>query len=443
MMNFYRLMHDAYYGGGGFEGAYLLRHPRESDENYRLRRRAAYYLNYFAPIVNALVDPVFKKKPLRDWSGAASSVIDEFTEDVDGAGTAINDFMKRAALEAKLYGAVFIVVENFQEADMPGNLGDVLKSRRFPYAYTISPDRVEDYSMDKNGRLLRIRFTDISGQSSASGEHRRTVSFTENSWRVEEDGKPAGGGEHGLGRVPVIFFASQDTDAGDIHPVPELYPQARTAVAIYNHCSWLTEILRNQTFPILTFPSTQARDLTLGTNNALCFDGDVSKFQPGFIAPPSDPAQLIQSQIELLIREMYRMASLTFLSDSKEQASGIARQWEFERTNQRLSEFAARCAKVEKRMVETAALWMHLDLTYTVSYSQDFGITDTETDMKNAQALMDLGLSPEMKIEAARRVLASYAPDMPAGRYDEIMADVERQAREPSYNEPPAPTGDD
>ena len=94
-------------------------------------------------------------------------------------------------------------------------------------------------------------------------------------------------------------------------------------------------------------------------------------------------------------------------------------------------------------MAEMAALWMHMDLTYTVSYSQDFGITDTETDMKNAQALMDLGLSPEMKIEAARRVLASYAPDMTAGRYDEIMADVERQAREPSYNEPPAPTGDD
>ena len=51
-MNFYRLMHDAYYGGGGFEGPYLLRHPRESDENYRLRRRASYYLNYFAPIVS-------------------------------------------------------------------------------------------------------------------------------------------------------------------------------------------------------------------------------------------------------------------------------------------------------------------------------------------------------------------------------------------------------
>lgn len=443
MMDLYRIMHDAYYGSGGFEGPYLLRHPRESDENYRLRRRASYYLNYFAPIVNALVDPIFKKKPLRDWSGAASSVMDEFTEDVDGAGTGINDFMKRAALEAKLYGAVFIVVENFHSGDMPGNLEDTLKSRRFPYAYTISPDRVEDYSMDKNGRLLRITFTDISGQSSDAGDHRRTVTFTENNWSVTEDGKPAGNGEHGLGAVPVIFFPSQDTDAGDIHPVPELYPQARAAIAIYNHCSWLTEILRNQTFPILTFPSTQAKDLTLGTNNALCFDGEVSKFQPGFIAPPSDPAQLIQSQIELLIREMYRMASLSFISDTKDQTSGIARQWEFERTNQRLSEFAARCAKAEKRMAEMAALWMHMDLTYTVSYSQDFGITDTETDMKNAQALMDLGLSPEMKIEAARRVLASYAPDMPAGRYDEIIADVEKQAREPSYNEPPAPTGDD
>ena len=442
-MNVYKLMRDAYYGCGGFEGPYLVRHPRETDKNYRARIQTAYYLNYFAPIVNALVDPVFKKPPLRDWTGQASAVINSFTEDVDAAGTGINDFMKRAALSAKLYGAVFIVVENFRSEDMPSNLGAALAGRKLPYAYTISPERVEEYSMDKNGKILYIRFTDISGQSSASGEHRRTVTFTEKDWKVEEDGQPAGGGEHGLGMVPVIFFPSQDTDAGDIHPTPELYPQARTAAAIYNHCSWLTEILQNQTFPILTFPSLEAKDLVIGTNNALCFDGEVSKFQPQFISPPSDPAQMIQSQITLLIQDMYRMAGLTFITGENDRTSGIARQWEFERTNQRLAEFASRCAKAEKRMAEMAARWMHMDLHYVVSYSSDFGITDVENDMKNAQALLDLNLSPEMKVEAARRVLASYAPDTPSDRYDAIMADVAKRAREPEYSEPPISAGDE
>ena len=60
-MNNYQLLRDAYFGSGGFaSGAYLTKHKRESEEDYRFRRQNAYYLNYFAPIVNALVDPIFK-----------------------------------------------------------------------------------------------------------------------------------------------------------------------------------------------------------------------------------------------------------------------------------------------------------------------------------------------------------------------------------------------
>lgn len=438
-MNEYALVRDAYYGGGGFRsGLYLQRHPRETDANYRARLEYAYYLNYFAPIVNALVDPVFKKKPLRDWSGTAAAMMNGFTEDVDAAGTGMNDFMKRAALEAKLYGAVFVVVENFPEGALPGTLGEALAARRFPYAYTMSPDRVESYAIDKNGKLLSVKFEEISVHSTA-GETTRTVSFDENTWEIRENGRIISAGEHGLGIVPVIFFSAQDGQAGNIHPMPELYAEAQAAKAIYNHCSWLTEILRNQTFPLLTFPSKEAKDLIIGTNNALCYDGDTVNFQPGFIAPPSDPAQLIQTQIKMLIEEMYRMAGLTFITGTKEETSGIARQWEFERTNQRLAEFAARCARVEKRMAELAAAWMRQDIHYTVSYSSDFGITDTATELKNAQAVLDMDLSDEVRLETLRHILAAYAPDLPADRFDEIIADAEKKLREKDYNEPPAP----
>ena len=63
----YTLLKDAYYGSGGFEtGRYLNKHKREADDDYRFRQKNAYYLNYFSPIVNALVDPIFKRQPLRD-----------------------------------------------------------------------------------------------------------------------------------------------------------------------------------------------------------------------------------------------------------------------------------------------------------------------------------------------------------------------------------------
>lgn len=88
----YKLLKDAYYGTGGFaSGSYLQKHKRETDENYRIRCRIAYYLNYFAPIVNALVNPIFRKETFRDWSGKEE--VELFLNDIDCAGSDIQAFM--------------------------------------------------------------------------------------------------------------------------------------------------------------------------------------------------------------------------------------------------------------------------------------------------------------------------------------------------------------
>lgn len=435
--NMYRLMRDSYYGDGGYRGAYLIPHKRETEQNYRDRQQTAYYLNHFSLIVNALVNPIFKRRPLRDWTGTASPVAEAFLEDVDGAGNDMDSFMQAAALSAKLYGAVFIVVENFQAMELPASMGEALAQRKFPYAYTLDPDRVEGVSIDKNGRVLSIKFRDTAVSSTMGGEKERTVYFDTHSWAVYEDGALVSSGDHNLGEVPVVWFPSQHVKNGELNPTPELYPIAGISCSLYNHCSWLTEILRNQTFPLLTFPSKEASDLVIGNNNALCYDGDTVRFQPGFISPPSDPAALIQSQIKAMVEEMYRISGLTFSTTTKQEASGISRQWEFERTNQRLSAFAKRCAAAEKKILALVAKWMGLDLEYTATYSNDFGITDVATELKNAQAVLDMQLTDQLKVEVAKQVLSAYVPELPADRFDAIITDIEKQAREPDYNEPP------
>ena len=435
--NMYRLMRDSYYGDGGYRGAYLIPHKRETEQNYRDRQQTAYYLNHFSLIVNALVNPIFKRRPLRDWTGTASPVAEAFLEDVDGAGNDMDSFMQAAALSAKLYGAVFIVVENFQAMDLPASMGEALAQRKFPYAYTLDPDRVEGVSIDKNGRVLSIKFRDTAVSSTMGGEKERTVYFDTHSWAVYEDGALVSSGEHNLEEVPVVWFPSQHVKNGELNPTPELYPIAGISCSLYNHCSWLTEILRNQTFPLLTFPSKEASDLVIGNNNALCYDGDTVRFQPGFISPPSDPAALIQSQIKTMVEEMYRMAGLTFATTTKQEASGISRQWEFERTNQRLAAFAKRCAAAERKVMALVARWMGLDLEFQATYSSDFGITDVATELKNAQAVLDMQLTDQLKVEVAKQVLSAYVPELPSDRFDAIIADIEKQAREPDYNEPP------
>lgn len=420
----YQLLKDAYYGSGGFEnGSYLTKHKRELDEDYRFRQKNAYYLNYFSPIVNALVDPIFKRQPLRDYSGPAAATVKKFLSDVDTGGTAIQMFMKRAAVMAKVYGVSFIVVDNVREL-RARNLAEMLQQREFPFAYVLGPQDLVEYGIDKTGALLYVQFQEVASIKDGSPQY-RYVYYDREKWQIWGDSNIAKtSGQHNLGCVPVIPLFSRLLEQKTMRPVPELLPIARTAKALYNHCSWLGEILRNQTFPLLTIPSLDVNDIVVGTNNALGYNPDCAH-APAFIAPSSDPATILQKQIAALIQEMYRMANLSFvINTSQNNNSGIARQWEFERTNQQLANFAAQCANAEKRVIELVAKCLNSDINYTVTYPDDFGIVDITSELAQAQSVLDMGLVDDLKVEVLKKVLAAYCPDISDDRFDELVDEL-------------------
>ena len=425
----YQLLRDAYFGSGGFEtGAYLSKHKRESEEDYTFRRNNAYYLNYFAPIVNALVDPIFKKNPLRDYHGSAERIIKSFSLDADAAGTNIQIFIKRAAVMAKVYGISFIIVDNARNVDSRSQQ-EMLQRRQFPYAYVLEPDNLEEYGIDKTGDLEYIKFKEIAHIESGTIQY-RYVYFDRTSWKIWGNGIALQQGTHNLGRVPVVPLFSRMLEQKTMRPTPELLPIARTAKALYNHCSWLGEILRNQTFPLLTIPSLDAKNLVIGTNNALGYNPDYSH-EPNFIAPPSDPATILQNQIASLVQEMYRMANLSFIiSTTQNNNSGIARQWEFERTNQQLANFAVQCAHAETAVMNLVAQWVNEDITYTVAYPDNFGIVDVTEELAQAQAVLDMGLGDGLREEVLKKVMAAYCPDMPDERFDELVEQLQKQTND-------------
>ena len=437
----YQLLRDAYYGTGGFaSGAYLNKHKRESTEDYQFRQKNAYYLNYFAPIVNALVDPIFKRQPLRDYSGPAAGAIKKFSEDVDTAGTDIHTFMKRAALMGKVNSAAYIVVDNVRE-NPTRTVAEMLQQRALPFAYVLDPQTLEEYGIDNTGSLLYVRFREIASIKDGTVQYRYTY-YDRNRWEIWGDDMMRVSGEHGLGKVPVVPLFPRILEQRTMKPAPELEPIAMTAKALYNHCSWLGEILRNQTFPLLTIPSLDVNDIVVGTNNALGYSPDSSQ-SPAFIAPPSDPASILQTQIATLIQEMYRMANLSFvINTSRDTNSGIARQWEFERTNQQLANYAMQCAKAEEAVMDLVARWLNSDITYTVSYPDDFGVVDVADQLAQAQAVLDMDLAPGMKEEVLKKVLAAYCPDLPDERFDELVVEQQRQQAD-VLNREPAPNGGD
>lgn len=418
----YNLLTDAYYGDRGFfNGKYLAPHQRESPEKYRSRINLAYYLNYTAPCVNAHVDPIFKRDPQREYSGQITPLWEDFTKDTDFAGTDLSTLMKRWALAAKLYGAGYVVCDNTPQ---PGStIGEMLESKKRPYAYLLEPDRVKEIKVDNNGKIIYFSFLERDPKTKRDFVR----IFTDNGWRLHDGARLIDKGEYALGRVPVARLTSRELSPFDMFPASEFISIAMTNRSIYNKCSWLDDILRNQTFSILAYPTAKAEDLAIGTDNALAYPPD-ARHTPSFIAPPSECATVLASQIQMLQEEIYRMAVVVNVTGVRTQSSGVAKQWDFEQTNQLLGSFAENISVAETELAELFALWLGMQFDYTCTYQKDFSVSDVTTELANAETAKGLNFGETFNTEVLKRVITSYLPDIKKDQIRAITEEYRHQA---------------
>lgn len=436
----YKLLRDSYYGDNGFlDGSRIAKHPRETDQKLRSRREIAYFLNYVAPVVNSHVSPIFAKPHIRDWK-TTNALLSAFVEDVDLERTEIKQFMKSAAVVAKLFGTVYIVVDNFQDGEQPARLNDAANDRILPYAYLVHPKDVIAIEGSRTGGIEKFSYYDGKDDDG----NRLVREWTREGWSLKvggSDGEILSQGSHGLGVVPVVPLHSRKSicmdGVGDGRKpqTSEFLSIARANLRIFNLCSELDEILRNQTFSILTYPSKDPRDLTIGTDSALGFDGEVLRFAPAFIAPPSDPAKLIMEQIDRLIKEIYRMAMLTHATGVSEATSGIAKAYDYERTNQTLADFAGNLQEAERRIIEIFGVWIGQDIEYNVQYPDDFGITDTEQEIRNAVALLDMNLNAQFVAAVKKRVARVMLANDPESDFDAVITEINNEITDAEYGD--------
>ena len=427
----YRLLLDGYNGTGGFsDGSYLRQHPRESPTKYQLRKDLAYYLNYLKPCVDAHVSPVFKVDAARDWSGQGATLWETFCADVDFTGRSIENLMKQAAVKSKLCGVSFIVVDRVADGELPLTVGAMASDRNnLPYAYVVDAIRVEEIVADKFGRITKFVFTERDADEKAMNPAKRTL--TAEGWELK-DSKGTRSGSWNLGMVPVIPLYSKDGASDDLLPPSEFLAVAQTNHAIYNMSSWLSEILVNQTFSILTYPSVDLDKLTIGTNNAIGYPPESSN-KPEFISPSPDPAQILSENINRLQEECYRMAAVVNVTGVRSQSSGIAKAWDFEQTNQILSDFAQQVEVAEKRLAMLFARFCGTQLEYSVKYPNDYNVSDVENELAKAEIAKGLAFGDAFNVEVFKRILTAYLPELEDDEFDRLVKayeDSQAQARE-------------
>lgn len=440
----YDLLYDAYTGSGGFlDGSYLFRHKREDIVDFNIRRKQACYSNFTRVIVNSLVNPIFKKTIVRDYDG--NTMLDAFVADVDGLGTSLTSFMHKAAKWARLYSKVFLVMDNFSAEQMAQSRQDAIERRQFPYLYIVRPNQVTDFVCDNYGRFSSFSYRVRSSMSKTDlREDARSDewTWTTDAWRVKHEDETFSEGENSLGLVPVVTLSAVDDEDDNPLPVPDMLHIARSNRDLYNRDSEKREILRNQCFPVLVYPMTmQAASrakqvdadgepftLDIGTNNMLNVDANASHM-PTFIAPPMEPVQMLQSEMERIIEDMFRQANLTSVLAIQTKQSGVAKQWDFEETTNTLADAAENCENAEKRIVELFLLWTNTSVTdLKIKYPRTFNITDVEDELQKAQQMKDLLVGGDvLKREIDRKAAQVYFADIDDARYDEVMNEIEQE----------------
>lgn len=414
----YKLLEDAYAGRGGFQtGEYLVRHKREAADKYSLRQKLSYYLNYIKPCVDAHVAPVFKTLAVRDYAGPGVKAWELFANDVNFLGDGIDKLMKKAAHSSKLNGVAYIVMD-MAEGLAVNSLADYERDRNnLPYAFVVDAIAVKEVVLDKFGRITKF----VYAEPDADNEYTpATRIMTAEGWTLRSSKGERKGSWH-IGCVPVIPLFSREHKTHDAFPPSEFASAARANLAIFNMCSWLNEIMMNQTFSVLTYPSSGAEEeITLGTNNALSYPVD-SSHAPAFIAPPADPATVLATQIANLQQEIYRMAVVVNVTGSSKLQSGQAKAWDYEATNQILSDFADTVENAEMKVARMFSIWTGVALDYKVNYPSDFKISEVEQELANAEVAKGLNFGDGFDLEVFKRVLTSYLPELKADEFDTLV----------------------
>lgn len=434
LVNKYELLDNAYRASGGFEdGSYLVPHPREQSAKYIRRRNLAYYINYVKPVVDSHVNPIFKNKPIRQ---NLSSTYEQFINDVDGNGTTLTRFMKKAAIRAKLHGVEFIVIdmEQIEEGSIVTEK-DIIDQRLYPYLYLISPAQVNNWALDKFGRLIYFSYTITNNLIGEDGNIRsvgETYIWTNDFCYRQVAGEEKQKYPNPLGMIPIVPLYGAINDSDTLIPQSDVYAIARTNYALYNACSEERERARSQAFSLLTFPIADDDDyengdepLQYGTADMILYRANGAS-KPDFITPPTDSTDILLAEINFMIKEIYRMANMQFaIEGSKYNISGIVKEWENQQLFQTISELAQGLQEAEYKIAKIFSKYMSEPMdNISVTYNNQYGIVDSTSVLTNATQALALNICGSYNVAMKEQVIRATLKDVDSTVVDSILKDL-------------------
>lgn len=407
--------------------SYLVRYPRESDVKFARRNEVAFYASPLLRACARFTGYLSTKPPQREMP---NPLFDAVAKDVDGKGNDIDVFLQQFALDAKARGSMLMLVD--MPADMPATRAEQMSARRLPYWSAIKPESVTDYAVGEDGQF---EFVEFAGTFAKEGGQAVdcTWRFDRQGWTAtDKERRTLSQGQHQLGRCPVIIF----TEGGDFPHFGPFAAIADVGKRLFNADSELDEILRSQTFSLLTMQvpeestdgekiqAAQVAGETIGTNNLMVHSGST----PAFIAPPDGPARIYLDRIKQLQSQVDEIGLNVIGSMAQE--SGIALQMRFQALNGELSKFAGRMEDFEKRAWELSRAWLGMTQAPTVEWPRDYNLSDVQTELQILADMQASGMPRPVIAQQQKRIVALQFPGLEQMQADEIAQAIDEPGLE-------------
>ena len=198
---------DAFEGDGGFlDGSYLWPYPSESTDDYTTRKAMARYHNYVETLVDLYVRFMYTQGVRRTSN---NEEFNAWQEDVDGAGTSLDELLKRfAAIALASAGHAGLLID--KTPDEPTGPSKADEQARV-FATVFPATSIVDWRFDRN-RLVGVKLleatpdTDLISVKDEDSDEQWLLWVVEGWARFTEKGDLIDGDVPNLGLVPLVLL---------------------------------------------------------------------------------------------------------------------------------------------------------------------------------------------------------------------------------------------
>jgi len=418
----------------------LFMHPKERDVDYNDRLKMSYYYNFCNPIIDIYTDHLFKQ-PINLDLDTIEEEVEQRSENIDNKGSSIEEFRKEMADLAQVYGHIYVVVDSPEYKGDIKTKKDLIDNNLYPYFSLHHPQNIINWALDKFGMpyWVLVRESTDSNLDPFNFDKERIESVNYRLWTRKEwilydaEYKEIGRGVHDLGIVPVIcVFDKQSKKIRNFLGISAIADIAFIARDIYNSCSELKQILRDQTFAFLALQgsSSEYDELSVGTSKGLLYPPD--RNAPQYISPPTGNAEVYFRHIDRQVSKIFQLAKLEGGSvQAPEQSavmqSGISKAWDFNQTNSALSKKAGNLEDGETKLWQMFARWNRAEFKGSVQYPHEFSIQSLKEDLDECEKEMRLNMGTEFNKEVKAAIIKKKFPRMNKTDIDKLIEGMEAQ----------------